>query len=204
VFDEIGKENEPVVKQEFQKIISTQGKGSEFLKSDLILYSQFKPRGNYTKSKELENYFRCVKWLNTAPINIQEDKGLLSAIVIASIIKKSEENLKAFERYNDAIKFIVGEEDNMSIAGLLPAISMEEANNAAIMNDEGKLKGVRSKLETVSVDRIKPKGGDESTSEKLSDKTILFTAGRYTFDAEILSRLIHVLRPEPNVPSLKD
>ncbi|HYF68779.1 MAG TPA: DUF3160 domain-containing protein [Ohtaekwangia sp.] len=31
----------------------------------------------------------------------------------------------------------------------------------------------------------------------MSQKAILFTAGRYTFDAEILSRLIHVLRPEP-------
>jgi hypothetical protein len=189
--------NDPVVKKEFQKIVSAQGKGSEFLKSDLILYSQFKPRGNYTKSKELENYFRCVKWLNTAPISIQEDKGLLSAIVIASMIKKSAENLKSFERYNDAIKFIVGEEDNMSMAGLIQSISIAEANNPLVLKDDSKLQGIRSKLEKLSVDRIKPKGGDESTSEKLSEKTILFTAGRYTFDAEILSRLIHVLQPEP-------
>lgn len=200
ITNKIQTPDDAVVKQEFQKVISGQGTGSEFLESDFILYSQFKPRGNYTKSEELENYFRCVKWLNTAAIKIQQDKGLLSAIVIASMIKRSAENLKAFERYNEAIKFIVGEEDNMSIAGLIQAISKEEANNPAILNDESKLQTIRSKLDKVSVDRIRPKGGDESTSEKLSGKAILFTAGRYTFDAEILSRLIHVLRPEPKRP----
>jgi hypothetical protein len=187
--------DDPVLKQEFQKIMSAQGNGSEFLKSDVISYSQFKPRGNYTKSPELENYFRCVKWLNTAPIVIEEDERLLSAILIASFIKKSQENLKAFERYNEAIRFIVGEEDT-----LIKNLSLAEENDPNTFNDAVKLQSLREKLKDASVDRIKPKGGDASTSEKLSRKKILFTPGRYTFDAEILSRLIHVLRPEPKRP----
>jgi hypothetical protein len=188
---------DPILKQEFSKIISAQGNGSEFLKSDIISYSQFKPRGNYTKSQELENYFRCVKWLNTAPIIIEEDERLLSAVLIASSIKKSPDNLKVFERYNEAIKFIVGEEDNLSIGTLVKTLSVAEANNPNTFNDAVKLQSVRGKLGDANVDRIKPKGGEATISEKLSQKTILFTAGRYTFDAEILSRLIHVLRPEP-------
>ena len=192
--------NDPILKVEFQKIISAQGNGSEFLRSDVISYSQFKPRGNYTKSKELENYFRCVKWLNTAPIVVEEDERLLSAILIASFIKKSPENLKTFERYNEAIRFIVGDEDNLSISTLIQTLSLAEANDPITLNDAGNLQSFRKKLDNASIDRIKPKGGDAPTNEKLSQKTILFTAGRYTFDAEILSRLIHVLRPDPKRP----
>jgi hypothetical protein len=188
---------DPILKQEFSKIMAAQGNGSEFLTSDIISYSQFKPRGNYTKSQALENYFRCVKWLNTAPIIIEEDERLLSAILIASCIKKSPENLKAFERYNEAIRFIVGEEDNLSISTLVKTLSVAEANDPNTFNDAVKLQSLRGKLSDANVDRIRPKGGDATTSEKLSQKAILFTAGRYTFDAEILSRLIHVLRPEP-------
>jgi len=200
ITNKIQAPDDPIVKEEFQKIISQQGRGSDFLNSDLILYSQFKPRGNYTKSKELENYFRCVKWLNTAPIQIGENEGLLSAILIASMIRKSPEDLMAFERYNEAIKFIVGEEDNLSIGNLIQTLSMDEAVNPSALNDEGKLQFIRERLNKASADRIKPRGGDDITSEKLSRKTILFTAGRYTFDAEILSRLIHVLGPEPQRP----
>jgi hypothetical protein len=188
---------DPILKQEFSKVMSAEGNGSEFLKSDIISYSQFKPRGNYTKSQELENYFRCVKWLNTAPIIIEEDERLLSAVLIASFIKKSQENLNAFQRYNEAIRFIVGEEDNLSISTVVKTLSVAEANDPNTFNDAVKLQSLRGKLGDANVDRIKPKGGDATTSEKLSQKTILFTAGRYTFDAEILSRLIHVLRPEP-------
>ena len=137
---------DPILKQEFSKIMAAHGNGSEFLTSDIISYSQFKPRGNYTKSQALENYFRCVKWLNTAPIIIEEDERLLSAILIASCIKKSPENLKAFERYNEAIRFIVGEEDNLSISTLVKTLSVAEANDPNTFNDAVKLQSLRGKL----------------------------------------------------------
>jgi hypothetical protein len=189
-----------MVKQEVQKILSAQGVGSDFLESDFIQYSQFKPRGNYTKSPELENYFRCVKWLNTAPIQIKDDERLLSAILVASFIKKSPESDASFHKYNDAIKLIVGEEDNLSIANLVKIISNSDANNPEELNNADKLLTLRKKLSSSNVDKINPKGGYEVTANKLEEQSIFFTAGRYTFDAEILSRLIHVLQPAPKRP----
>lgn len=185
---------------ETERILSASGAGSEFLKSRVLQYSQFKPRGNYTKTPELENYFRCMKWLNTAPIYINDDERFLSAILIGTYIKNSPQQLKAFQTFNEAIKFIVGDEDNLSLAHLINLIKPEEANDPSLLNDPSKLKALREKLAALDVNKIKPQGGDKQTIEDLSQSSILFTAGRYTFDAEILSKLIHILQPQPRRP----
>jgi hypothetical protein len=91
----------------------------------------------------------------------------------------------------------VGEEDNMSVGNLVSLLTVQEANDPSQFNEPNKLAGLRQDLDRVTVDRIKPKGGGATTNHELAKKSILFTAGRYTFDAEILSRLIHVRRPEP-------
>lgn len=187
-------------RDEAERILSANGTGSEFLNSRVLQYSQFKPRGNYTKTPELENYFRCVKWLNTAPIYIKDDERFLSALLLASYIKNSAQQLQSFQTFNDAMKFIVGDEDNLSLAHLISFIKPEEAKNPALLNAPAKLKDLREKLAALDVDKIKPQSGDKTTSEELSQASILFTAGRYTFDAEILSKLIHVLQPKPRRP----
>jgi hypothetical protein len=185
---------------EMEKILSSSDVGSAFLKTDNFQYSQFKPRGNYTKTDTLENYFRCIKWLNTAPVYITEDQSLLSALIIASAIKQSPELLAAFEKFNEAIKFIVGDEDNLSIATLISIIPDADAGNVAAFNTTEKLKSIREQLAVLKVDKITPKAERAVAAKELAQQSILFTAGRYTFDAEILSRLIHVLQPEPKRP----
>lgn len=181
-------------KNEISKIQAATGNESEFLNSNTIQYSQFKPRGNYTKTEELEKYFRCVKWLNTAPMYIDNDETFLSAVLIASFIKNSPEVLKAFERYNQAILFIVGEEDNLSMTNLIASV---DGGSTSITMLAGKINTIREKVKRLEKNRITIKSGDSETGKNLAKPAILFTAGRYTFDAEILSRLIHVLRPEP-------
>lgn len=185
---------------ETERILSASGTGSEFLNSRLLQYSQFKARGNYTKTVELENYFRCVKWLNTAPIYINDDDRFLSAVLLAIYIKKSPQQLQSFQTFNEAMKFIVGDEDNLSLAHLINFITAAEASDPSLLNDPSKLKALREKLVALDVKKIKPQGGDRPTSEELSQSSILFIAGRYTFDAEILSKLIHVLQPQPLRP----
>lgn len=184
---------------EVQKIKKADGMGSEFLKSKLLQYSQFAPRGNYTKTPELENYFRCMKWLNTAPVFIDQDESLLSAVLLAAFIKQSSNSIQSFQNFNEAIKFIVGEEDNLSISHVINSITVDEARNPASLNDSNKLEALRKKLAALNPDKIKPQMASSGADEVLKPN-VLFTAGRYTFDAEILSRLVHVMQPNPRRP----
>lgn len=182
---------ESLFKSETEKIMEAHGAQSAFLNTSSYQYAQFKPRGNYTKSPALEKYFRCVKWLNSAPIFIDDDERFLSAVLIATAIKNSPENMQLFRRFNDAITLIAGEEDNLSLSNLVAVLSNKKYNDPSLFNDAAKLDALRKELIAMDVDRIKPKG------EATMKPAILFTAGRYTFDAEILSRLTHVLQPEP-------
>jgi len=189
-----------VYRLEMANILNAQGLGSEFLDDKLIQYSQFKPRGNYTKSKELENYFRSIKWLNTAPIHTEKDERLLSALLIASFIKQSPAALQAFEQFNEGLKFIVGEEDNLSIATLISVLSTNEANNPEMLHNAGTLERIRKEFARRNTNKIRPQGANATTKDLLERPAILFTAGRYTFDAEILGRLVNVSDPEPKRP----
>lgn len=187
-------------KEEVEKILHATGVGSAFLDFRYLQYSQFTPRGNYTKSRELEKYFRCIKWLNSAPIMIDTDERFLSALVIAAFIRNTPAVRSSFNRFNEAIRFIAGEEDNASIAGLVNLLTPEQAANPAILNNPATLAELRKKLQAVSHNKIKPKAADAKTTESLDRPSVFFTAGRYTFDAEILSRLVHVLSPNPKRP----
>lgn len=186
-------------KTELNRIRTAEGLGSDFLRSDLMEYSQFTPRGNYTSSPELENYFRCVKWLNTAPLFIDEDGGLLSAVLLASIIKQSSSDLATFQTFSSTIQFVVGEEDNLSLTHLVNLLTNDEANEPASFADAAKLTALRKKLEAVDPNKVNPQMASDDGKET-QRPTLVFTAGRYTFDAEILSKLVHVLRPDPRRP----
>lgn len=195
----VANEMSALYKTELEKVEKAEGLGSSFLQSNLIQYSQFVPRGNYTKSPELENYFRCMKWLNTAPMFIDDDQGLLHAVHLASFIKRSSTTLSMFEKFNQTIRFIVGEEDNLSLTQVINNISLSEAKDPNSLIDPKKLSVLRKKLEDANPDRIKPQMANASANEVLRP-SVLFTAGRYTFDAEILIKLVHALQPEPRRP----
>lgn len=126
---------------------------------------------------------------------MDQDESFLSAVLMASFIKQSPASLKAFQNFNEAIKFIVGDEDNLSISHVINSITIDEAKAPATLNDVDKLIRLREKLADLNPDKIKPQMAS-SDAEELLKPTILFTAGRYTFDAEILSKLVHVLQPK--------
>lgn len=190
----------PYYNTELAKIRAARGEGSDFLGLSVFQYSQFKPRGNYTSSEALKGYFRCVKWLNTAPMYLDDDRGLRSAALMASFIKESSADLEAFTKFSSAIEFIVGEEDNLSMTNLVQTLTDVQAKAPSAFADQKSLAEIRKQLMSREAARIRPAAGDTTTAKELSRPAILFTAGRYTFDGEILSRLIHILRPDPKRP----
>lgn len=46
-------------------------------------YTRFRPRGFYTRSTQLESYFRVVNWLQAIPFRIKKDEELLAALILS-------------------------------------------------------------------------------------------------------------------------
>ncbi|MBK7711021.1 MAG: DUF3160 domain-containing protein [Bacteroidales bacterium] len=201
---EVPSEFEQYYSYELEHTTEGQGFRSDFLGDSLMDYTQFQPRGNYTLNDSLKKYFKCIKWLNSASIYIDDDTRLTSAILIANGLQESKSSLDKFTAFSNIIDFLAGEEDNLSISHLLKILGKNNDTNLEHVLSKEKLSKIRSDLYASDPNKIIPKGANLRTDEFLTKKKILFTAGRYTFDSEILQRLVNIsradLKAEPKRP----
>ncbi|QKG55469.1 DUF3160 domain-containing protein [Hymenobacter sp. BRD128] len=174
-----------------------EGSGSTFLQAPGFQYGGLKPRGLYTRTDTTRRYFRAVKWLNTAPVFLDSDAGLLRALALAKALAASPAATQSFQSLTHVLDVLVGDEDNRSLTHLLRLLATDYAGQSLDqLTAPAKLASLRQALLATGTDRIRPKGAGAETRPAL-----LFTAGRYTFDGEILSRLTEVLRePAPKRP----
>lgn len=191
-----------VAAEEIARATGATEKGSLFLQDSLFQYPALKPRGLYTRTDTTRRYFRAVKWLNTAPVFLDTDAGLLRAVALAKALAASPAAARDFQRFTRVLDVLAGDEDNRSLTNLLrllagPAYAGKTLDELAA---PAVLAALRPALLAAGTDRIRPKGTHEQATIALARPTLLFTAGRYTFDAEILSRLTEVADPNPKRP----
>ncbi|GAA4053211.1 hypothetical protein GCM10022409_45160 [Hymenobacter glaciei] len=177
-------------------------KGSLLLKDSLYQYQALKPRGMYTRNDTTKRYFRTVKWLNTAPVFLDTDAGLLRAVALAKALAGNKAATQGFQNFTHVLDVLVGDEDNRSLTNLLQLLAspgyagktLDELAAPAV------LARLRPALLATGADRVRAKGITAHAQEALDRPTLLFTAGRYTFDAEILSRLTEVRNQKRTFP----
>jgi hypothetical protein len=197
---EVPLEYNEFYKYEYEHTQDAQGLKSDFLGDSLLDYTQFQPRGNYTRTDSLKKYFKCIKWLNSASIYLDEDDKLYSAILMGDALINSKESLKKYQVFSNIIKFLTGEENNLSFYHLLKVMKELNYKNIEELTSKDNLNKIRYALYNADPRMMFTKGANLRTEDFLARKKLLFTAGRYTFDGEILQRLIHITRPEPKRP----
>ncbi|WP_460555965.1 DUF3160 domain-containing protein [Hymenobacter daeguensis] len=189
-------------REEIMRANAAADKGSVLLQDSLFEYQALKPRGIYTRNDTTRRYFRTVKWLNTAPVFLDTDAGLLRAVALAKALAASPAAAQGFRNFTQVLDVLAGDEDNRSLTNLLrllasPAYAGKTLDELA---DPAVLARLRPALVAAGTDRIRAKGTRKLAQIALDRPKLLFTAGRYTFDGEILSRLIEVTDPAPKRP----
>jgi hypothetical protein len=106
-------------------------------------YSQFTPRGHYTRSKTLTQYFQSMIWMGrtefylSPPRNTSEtytDAQIQRQTVAAALLLEALElagSTGTLNEIDDAIRFFVGESDNVTVAcleGLAGELGLAKAN----------------------------------------------------------------------------
>ncbi len=186
-----------VFEAEWQKVSSEEGEDSKFLEDPLLQYSSFKPRGSYTLNDTLKRYFKTVKWLNSANIFTKKDDNLLATIILAKSIESDPKLAKIYQTFTKTIGLFAGDEDNLS---LLHILKLTQGKKIEDLANDAALKQLRLDLAKINPDKIKTVSADARTKDFVAEQKILFTAGRYTFDADIFTKMVHVLRPTPKRP----
>ena len=143
---EVPSEFEQYFSYEYEHAVEGQGYKSDFLGDSLMDYTQFQPRGNYTRNDSLKKYFKCIKWLNSASIYIDEDSRLSSAILIANGLLESKSSLNNFTTFSNVVNFLAGEEDNLSISKLLEILGKYKDTGIENILSKENLSKIRSAL----------------------------------------------------------
>jgi len=173
------------------------GRLSAYLGDSLMDYTQFEPRANYTRTDTLKRYFRCMKWLNSASVYIDKDDGLSRAVVMATALLNNSSSHQKYKALSGIIGFLAGEENNLSFAHLMHILQSSGSGNIDALLSTESLMNIRKSLLAVDPRKYSPKAANEDTRKFLARKRLYFTAGRYTFDSEIMQRLVHVTKPQP-------
>lgn len=107
---------------ELANIMGEVDANSSFMSIDDLVfpYSLFKPRGNYTRTEEGKRYFKCMMWLQTARLSLRE-----SLFLAYQFNQSSNETKDTYYSVCDAITFIMGEPDNVSIAQISDILDKE-------------------------------------------------------------------------------
>jgi hypothetical protein len=166
-------------------------------------YSLFKPRGHYTKSSELEDYFRGMSWLGDAAFLLEKDAasgegGTDEALVQAALVALAIHNLPAsaqrlWEGVYGATVFFVGESDDVAPARLYELLEgvYGAGFGVAELADAGKLAAYRAAVAGL------PRPGVSQTGAI----QMRVMGQRYIPDSEILQSLTEsaqMLRPVPS------
>jgi hypothetical protein len=110
--------------------------------------SQFKPRGHYEGTPELETYFRTMIWLGRIDLRLVETLDELGTqrlnrpqvdamLLLHSLF--SEADTARFHRIDDVVRAFVGESDNMTLSqvpDLLKALGVQDAAGVAKVGDD--------------------------------------------------------------------
>lgn len=172
-----------------------------------IDYSQFQPRGHYTKSSTLERYFRCMMWLGRAdcgwhlyPVDpasgIQVDpvRELRDAALLTHLLAKTQ-GLERLDEMEQTLQLLVGKSDNLRPFDLQQFLTNMASGDLDWLTNEINVKTLQQQLfdlghgrQLIRSQALKPSGSDGPTMAP----PIFQTFGqRFVIDSFTLSKVVH-------------
>ena len=118
------------VKADYEKVMSADGQ-MEAIFNEEEDFSQYRPRGHYTKNGALETYFRATMWyghLHFSIVKPKENEQVPEAIlqkeaVISLIVDTVQKNQELYERWAELfnpITTLIGMSDDLSFEDIVP------------------------------------------------------------------------------------
>lgn len=164
-------------------------------------YSQYKPRGHYTRSEDLERYFRAMMWYGQVPFNLLRETGgkieldkepAVQALIMTYALYMEggdTSDIELWENIYDPTVFYVGEADDLTIyeiKDLLVRVYGKDPDLNTLLDDD-KLGTLLIEARKLPEPRIQP---EWATVNAPVGRQFRFMGQRYIPDSEILQRLV--------------
>ena len=191
--------NDELVAEEIENVKNAQDNKSHFMadyKEIPFAYSLFRPRGHYTRSNSLQEYFRGMMWLQSVPFGMDNDDEVNAAVIIAYAMMNNPGIQKKYDTLDRIITYLLGNHDNLSIPQVIAEVKKTGKPMEELLNDKQAMSTLKANLEKIGNEqtRIRPK------YEKTSHNKICVMPQRYMPDAEVLQEMVDY----DNKPTLRD
>jgi Protein of unknown function (DUF3160) len=171
-------------------------------------YSQFKPRGHYTKSTQLKRYFRCLMWLGrvdcgwnvlptdgTPGVHSDSDRELRDAVLMVELLQATD-SMKPLKALDDIIAFMIGRSDNLTVFALrdlLNQAKVEKLADVAGADALGRLKtAVMNGKQAQQMIRSQVVISDPGDTYKVPPPSTFQLFGqRFIIDSFVLSQVVY-------------
>lgn len=160
-------------------------------------YSQFIPRGHYTRSEQLQRYFRVMMWYGLAPFALRSNKGRADETIRQSILLTRSLYrsglIDEWQNIYEPTAFYVGTSDDLTPAEWRSAMDSAFGANARVADfaDPEKFDAFVDAAQSLRPARIQYRRLIEPGKTVAADPNVQFRfmGQRYIPDSEILQRL---------------
>jgi hypothetical protein len=165
----------------------------EALKED---YTQYIPRGHYTKSEDLKTYFRAMMWYGRMTFRVAREDETKSAALITLLLSR-QQDYDSWNRIYEPTHFFVGKSDDLGFAQYHQLL--EEAYGRTPSLDEltgtpeqwGSFRAALEKLDPPALNSIPVFDKNIQPDLEQAVKGFRFMGQRFTLDASVFQRLIY-------------
>src|SRR5262249_44054871 len=114
-------------------------------------FSQFKPRGHYERSEELQRYFRAMMWCGRIDLRVAGDpeeaspREMAGALVLHDLLRRSG-GFATWEQFDRVLQTFVGRTASMTSRQLGDVLAEAKVKSPADVKDQGALAAIQEKL----------------------------------------------------------
>lgn len=156
-------------------------------------YSQYIPRGHYTRSEALKNYFRSMIWYGRINFRLKEDEETRMALLLSRIINQNPDIQKMWTDLYEPTAFIVGKSDDLNFSqyGSIMA-NIYPKNTLADLADNAKLEQFRTAAAALPDPKINSVVLNLKTDldKTASSKGFRLMGQRFVLDAFVMENLV--------------
>ncbi len=160
-------------------------------------YSQYIPRGHYTRSEELKKYFRTMMWYGRLTYRLRDDFETQRALLLTDAMRKAQASdgtpaTTLWQNIYEPTTFIVGKADDLSYfeyAALMDTIFGANADPSSYADPE-KFAAFKKAAETLPPPQVNSMWVWIWEDPEQATKGFRFMGQRFTLDAYVFGQLI--------------
>ncbi|MEN6327705.1 MAG: DUF3160 domain-containing protein, partial [Syntrophomonas sp.] len=188
-----------LIKDHKQTAISplmSMGGGKDALESLKEDYTQYIPRGHYTRSDALKSYFQAMMWYGRMTFRLKNDDETRSAALMTLALHDSS-NFSSWSNINSTTEFFTGRNDDPGVleySSILKKIYGTGLSLKTLTGNQTKWESFMKAVAAVkgpSINSIPIYDANIQPDREREIKGFRFMGQRYTIDADVFQRLVY-------------